>query len=44
MRYLIDTNTCIAVMRNHANATVYLDKASSSLLSPATLAAFAAAA
>ena len=33
-----------SILRNHANATVYLDKASSSLLSPATLAAFAAAA
>ncbi len=33
-----------SILRNHANASVYLDKASSSLLSPATLAAFAAAA
>jgi glucosamine-6-phosphate deaminase len=33
-----------SILRTHANATVYLDKASSSLLSPATLAAFAAAA
>jgi glucosamine-6-phosphate deaminase len=33
-----------SILRNHADATVYLDKASSSLLSPATLAAFAAAA
>jgi glucosamine-6-phosphate deaminase len=33
-----------SILRNHANATVYLDKDSSSLLSPATLAAFAAAA
>lgn len=33
-----------SLLRTHANATVYLDKASSSLLSPATLAAFAAAA
>jgi glucosamine-6-phosphate deaminase len=33
-----------SILRRHANATVYLDKASSSLLSPATLAAFAAAA
>jgi glucosamine-6-phosphate deaminase len=33
-----------SILRNHANATVYLDKASSSLLRPATLAAFAAAA
>jgi glucosamine-6-phosphate deaminase len=33
-----------SILRTHANATVYLDKASSSLLSPLTLAAFAAAA
>jgi glucosamine-6-phosphate deaminase len=33
-----------SILRTHASATVYLDKASSSLLSPATLAAFAAAA
>jgi glucosamine-6-phosphate deaminase len=33
-----------SVLRTHANATVYLDRDSSSLLSPATLAAFAAAA
>lgn len=33
-----------SILRTHANATVYLDKASSSLLSPATLAAFASAA
>jgi glucosamine-6-phosphate deaminase len=33
-----------SILRTHANATVYLDKASSSLLSPATLTAFAAAA
>jgi glucosamine-6-phosphate deaminase len=33
-----------SLLRTHANATVYLDKASASLLSPATLAAFAAAA
>jgi glucosamine-6-phosphate deaminase len=33
-----------SILRNHAHATVYLDKASSSLLSPATLAAFAAGA
>ena len=33
-----------SILRTHANTTVYLDKASSSLLSPATLAAFAAAA
>jgi glucosamine-6-phosphate deaminase len=33
-----------SILRTHANATVYLDKASSSLLSPATLAAFAAVA
>jgi glucosamine-6-phosphate deaminase len=33
-----------SILRTHANATVYLDKASSSLLSPATIAAFAAAA
>lgn len=33
-----------SILRSHANAAVYLDKASSSLLSPATLAAFAAAA
>jgi glucosamine-6-phosphate deaminase len=32
-----------SILRTHANATVYLDKASSSLLNPATLAAFAAA-
>jgi glucosamine-6-phosphate deaminase len=32
-----------SILRTHRNATVYLDKASSSLLSPATLAAFAAA-
>jgi len=32
-----------SILRTHSNATVYLDKASSSLLSPATLAAFAAA-
>jgi glucosamine-6-phosphate deaminase len=33
-----------SILRTHANATVYLDKASASLLSPETLAAFAAAA
>jgi glucosamine-6-phosphate deaminase len=33
-----------SILRTHANATVYLDRDSSSLLSPATLAAFAAAA
>jgi glucosamine-6-phosphate deaminase len=33
-----------SILRTHANATVYLDKASSSLLSPATLAAFTAGA
>jgi glucosamine-6-phosphate deaminase len=33
-----------SILRTHANATVYLDRASCSLLSPATLAAFAAAA
>lgn len=33
-----------SILRNHADATVYLDKASSSLLSSATLAAFATAA
>lgn len=33
-----------SILRTHANATVYLDKASSSLLSSATLAAFSAAA
>jgi glucosamine-6-phosphate deaminase len=33
-----------SILRTHANATVYLDKASSSLLSPVTLAAFTAAA
>jgi glucosamine-6-phosphate deaminase len=33
-----------SILRTHANSTVYLDKASSSLLSPVTLAAFAAAA
>jgi glucosamine-6-phosphate deaminase len=33
-----------SILRTHTNATVYLDKASSSLLSPATLAAFTAAA
>jgi glucosamine-6-phosphate deaminase len=33
-----------SILRTHANATVYLDTTSSALLSPATLAAFAAAA
>jgi glucosamine-6-phosphate deaminase len=33
-----------SILRTHANATVYLDKASSSLLSPATLAEFVASA
>jgi len=34
----------VSLLGTHANATVYLDKACSSLLRPATLAAFAAAA
>lgn len=33
-----------SILRTHVNTTVYLDKTSSSLLSPATLASFAAAA
>ena len=33
-----------SILRTHANATVYLDKASSSLLNPATLVAFTAGA
>ncbi|HKV60543.1 MAG TPA: glucosamine-6-phosphate deaminase [Candidatus Acidoferrum sp.] len=33
-----------SILRTHSNATVYLDKGSSSLLNPATLAAFTAAA
>ena len=33
-----------SILRTHANATVYLDKASASSLSPATIAAFATAA
>jgi glucosamine-6-phosphate deaminase len=33
-----------SILRNHSNATVYLDKESASLLDSATLAAFAATA
>jgi glucosamine-6-phosphate deaminase len=33
-----------SILRNHANATVYLDRQSSALLSPATLSALTASA